>query len=407
MTEIKLPELDDYDYKFSNEKIAKFPVEPRDSSKILIGNNENLQFDYFYNIINYLPENGLLILNNTKVVPARIMVKKETGAWIEFLLMEPVNADSIAQALQDIGMSKWKCMIGNAKKLRNSPHLSYYFTKNNQNIYIQIDVEWLENNENIVTFKWQPEGFSLSEILELIGEMPIPHYIKRKPVEDDKIFYQPVFAKVDGSIASPTASLHFTDRVFEKFENKGYQKIFVTLHVGAGTFKPVKTSIEEHQMHREEFLVNKSTIDVLYENINRPWVVVGTTTLRCLESLLLFAENLYPYPININQFDIMHRKYNKICDRKILIEKLKKFLENKNFDNLYGHTSLFILPPATVLSADYLITNFHQPKSTLLMLVDAFSSISWRNIYDYALENDFRLFSYGDACLLKNKLLDK
>ncbi|NLY22168.1 MAG: S-adenosylmethionine:tRNA ribosyltransferase-isomerase [Bacteroidales bacterium] len=402
---MKLPDLQDYNYELSEECIAKFPVQPRDSSKILIATDNILQQDFFYNIAKYLPPDGLLILNNTKVVPARIMVKKETGAWIEFLLNEPINTDSIPLALQDKGTSVWQCMIGNAKKLKNSHHLSYYFTKNNQNIYLNIDIEWRPNNENIVTFSWEPSDFTLSEILELIGEMPIPPYIKRKAVEEDKIYYQPVFAKVNGSVASPTASLHFTDRVFASLDEIGYKKAFITLHVGAGTFKPVKTSIEEHQMHREEFSIDKENLSILYENIDRPWVIVGTTTLRCLESLLLFAEDTSVYPINIQQFDDMHRKYKNLSDKKLLIEKLKLFLENNNLNRLEGHTRLFIVPPAKVLSADYLITNFHQPQSTLLMLVDAFSAVPWRVIYDYAINNDFRFFSYGDACLLKNAAL--
>ncbi|MFY9417587.1 MAG: S-adenosylmethionine:tRNA ribosyltransferase-isomerase, partial [Bacteroidales bacterium] len=396
---MKLPDLQDYNYELSEGRIAKFPVQPRDSSKILIATDNILQQDFFYNIAKYLPPDGLLILNNTKVVPARIMVKKETGAWIEFLLNEPINTDSIPLALQDKGTSVWQCMIGNAKKLKNSHHLSYYFTKNNQNIYLNIDIEWRPNNENIVTFSWQPSDYTLSEILELIGEMPIPPYIKRKAVEEDKIYYQPVFAKVNGSVASPTASLHFTDRVFASLDEIGYKKAFITLHVGAGTFKPVKTSIEEHQMHREEFSIDKENLSILYENIDRPWVIVGTTTLRCLESLLLFAEDTSVYPINIQQFDDMHRKYKNLSDKKLLIEKLKLFLENNNLNRLEGHTRLFIVPPAKVLSADYLITNFHQPQSTLLMLVDAFSAVPWRVIYDYAINNDFRFFSYGDACL--------
>lgn len=402
---MKFPDLQDYNYELSEERIAKFPVQPRDSSKILIATDNNLQQDLFYNISKYLPPDGLLILNNTKVVPARIMVKKETGAWIEFLLNEPINTDSIPLALQDKGTSVWQCMIGNAKKLKNSHHLSYYFTKNNQNIYLNIDIEWRPNNENIVTFSWQPSDYTLSEILELIGEMPIPPYIKRKAVEEDKIYYQPVFAKVNGSVASPTASLHFTDRVFASLDEIRYKKAFITLHVGAGTFKPVKTSIEEHQMHREEFSIDKENLNILYENIERPWVIVGTTTLRCLESLLLFAEDTSVYPIDIQQFDDMHRKYENLSDKKLLIKKLKLFLENNNLNRLEGHTRLFIVPPAKVISADYLITNFHQPQSTLLMLVDAFSAVPWRVIYDYAINNDFRFFSYGDACLLKNAAL--
>ena len=402
---MKFPDLQDYNYELSEERIAKFPVQPRDSSKILIATDNILQQDFFYNISKYLPPDGLLILNNTKVVPARIMVKKETGAWIEFLLNEPINTDSIPLALQEKGTSVWQCMIGNAKKLKNSHHLSYYFTKNNQNIYLNIDIEWRPNNENIVTFSWEPSDFTLSEILELIGEMPIPPYIKRKAVEEDKIYYQPVFAKVNGSVASPTASLHFTDRVFASLDEIGYKKAFITLHVGAGTFKPVKTSIEEHQMHREEFSIDKENLNILYENIERPWVIVGTTTLRCLESLLLFAEDTSVYPIDIQQFDDMHRKYENLSDKKLLIKKLKLFLENNNLNRLEGHTRLFIVPPAKVISADYLITNFHQPQSTLLMLVDAFSAVPWRVIYDYAINNDFRFFSYGDACLLKNAAL--
>lgn len=402
---MKLPDLQDYNYELSENRIAKFPVQPRDSSKILIATDNNLQQDYFYNIAEYLPPDGLLILNNTKVVPARIMVKKETGAWIEFLLNEPINTDSIPLALQEKGTSVWQCMIGNAKKLKNSHHLSYYFTKNNQNIYLNIDIEWRPNNENIVTFSWQPSDYTLSEILELIGEMPIPPYIKRKAVEEDKIYYQPVFAKVNGSVASPTASLHFTDRVFASLDAKNYKKAFITLHVGAGTFKPVKTSIADHQMHREEFSIDQENLNILYENIDRPWVIVGTTTLRCLESLLLFAEDTSVYPIDIQQFDDMHRKYENLSDKKLLIEKLKLFLENHNLNKLEGHTRLFIVPPAKVISADYLITNFHQPQSTLLMLVDAFSAVPWRVIYDYAINNDFRFFSYGDACLLKNAAL--
>lgn len=402
---MKFPDLQDYNYELSEGRIAKFPVQPRDSSKILIATDNILQQDFFYNISKYLPPDGLLILNNTKVVPARIMVKKETGAWIEFLLNEPINTDSIPLALQEKGTSVWQCMIGNAKKLKNSHHLSYYFTKNNQNIYLNIDIEWRPNNENIVTFSWEPSDLTLSEILELIGEMPIPPYIKRKAVEEDKIYYQPVFAKVNGSVASPTASLHFTDRVFASLDEIGYKKAFITLHVGAGTFKPVKTSIEEHQMHREEFSIDKENLNILYENIDRPWIIVGTTTLRCLESLLLFAEDTSTYPIDIQQFDDMHRKYENLSDKKLLIEKLKLFLENNNLNRLEGHTRLFIVPPAKVLSADYLITNFHQPQSTLLMLVDAFSAVPWRIIYDYAINNDFRFFSYGDACLLKNAAL--
>lgn len=396
---------DDYFYDLPECKIAVHPVSPRDTSKLLIAKDGSILQTVFSNIADYLPEDSVIIFNETKVIPARLLLRKETGALVEFLLLDPSETSDPQVALRAKGRSTWKCFVGNAAKIRDN-QISSKILAGNQTVEMNARIIENRGKEKLVEFIWTPSNLELGIILEYAGHIPLPPYIRREDEARDRNDYQPVFARNEGSVAAPTASLHFTKEVIEKLKKKNINPVFLTLHVGAGTFQPVENDTASHKMHCERFSIERHELEILLEKHDKPWIVCGTTALRTIESLLIKGfekTEIDETYLAIEQWDAVNMKVSNRLDRKIALEKLVNHIRISGEKEIRGETSVFIIPGVTIHSADYLITNFHQPRSTLLMLVDAFASAKWGDVYQYALANNFRFLSFGDVCLFENK----
>ncbi|SFQ53250.1 S-adenosylmethionine:tRNA ribosyltransferase-isomerase [Parafilimonas terrae] len=404
-------QIKDFDYDLPDEKIAKHPLAKRDASKLLIYKNGEIKTDNFIHLSNYLPEGSLIIFNNTKVVEARLLFKKTTGTTIEIFCLEPADdyADITTAMLQHKKVL-WKCLIGNAKKWKDEI-LVKKILHNGKEIELSVKKISRQGENFIIEFSWNDEQLSFAEILHTGGVIPLPPYMHRDADDEDKKRYQTVYAKHDGSVAAPTAGLHFTGNVFERLSAKNIQRDFVTLHVGAGTFKPVKTeTIEAHEMHSEFFEVSVELIEKLINASNQNIIAVGTTSLRTLESLYWMGvkisqqstvngqQNITIDDITIHQWDVYELNDENISFEDAL-HALLEWMKANNLNKLIAKTQIIIAPPYKLKVADILITNFHQPKSTLLLLVAAVIGNDWKKVYDYALNNNFRFLSYGDSCL--------
>lgn len=390
----------DYTYDLPAERIALHPLAERDSSKLLVYKSGQIKETVYKNIDQYLPAGSLLIFNNTRVINARILFQKETGGVIEIFLLEPYNADH-ATTLSATGKTSWKCMIGGASKWKEK---NLKLKIKNAELTASL-IEKL-TDAYVVEFDWAPAELSFAEVLENCGQIPLPPYIKRKPDNADSIRYQTIYAKDEGSVAAPTAGLHFTQGIFDRLAEKNIQKDFVTLHVGAGTFKPVKAArMEDHEMHAEWIEVNTGMIGRLLNKLEDPVITVGTTSLRTLESLYWMGVKTLLQPgikqLQLNQWEVYEEPLvnTKIPAKEALTSLLNWLQENKQ-ENLFTQSQILIAPGYSFRIADIIITNFHQPQSTLLLLVAAAVGNHWRKIYTYALENGFRFLSYGDGCLL-------
>ena len=403
-------QIKDFDYNLPDEKIAKHPLEKRDSSKLLIYDKGELKENVYVNLAEHLPANSLIIFNNTKVVEARLLFKKQTGTTIEIFCLEPADdyADITAAMLQHKKVL-WKCLVGNAKKWKDEV-LKKNIPFNDKEIAFTARKISRQGENFFIEFSWD-EAISFAEVLHLTGVIPLPPYLHRDAEDDDKTRYQTVYAKYDGSVAAPTAGLHFTDALFEKLSAKNIDKDFVTLHVGAGTFKPVKTeTIEAHEMHAEFFEVNMELIEKLIHQSNKNIVAVGTTSLRTLESLYWMGvkisqrstvnsqQKITIDDISVHQWDAYELNNENIAAADALQALLQWMKENK-LNKLIAKTQIIIAPPYKLKVVNALVTNFHQPKSTLLLLVAAVIGNDWKNAYDYALQHNFRFLSYGDGCL--------
>lgn len=392
--------ITDYNYDLPDERIAKYPLKERDSSKLLIYRNGEITQKHFYDISDELPEDSVLVRNNTKVIRARLIFSKPTGAKVEVFCLDPVQPSSYELVLSSKRCCHWHCMLGNAKRWRvGSDALERK---------IEIDGHELSLfakrcDNDIVEFYWYNEEFTFSEILDALGILPIPPYLNRETEETDLETYQTVYAMHKGSVAAPTAGLHFTDRVIEKIKVKGIDILDITLHVGAGTFKPVKTEkIGDHDMHSELIVVEKDFLKKLLSKANRKIIAVGTTTVRTLESLYQLAvsiEQQNPDKISITQWQSYENKKEAI-GKEEAIKRILGFMDKNEMDKLIFPTEIMIAPGYAFGMVDGMITNFHQPSSTLLLLVSAFTKGRWREIYDFALQNEFRFLSYGDSSIL-------
>lgn len=400
-----IPNIDTryYTYSLSENKIAKFPLENRDQSKLLIYNEHIITQDVFSNLAKNLPTNSNLILNNTKVIQARIIFQRATGAKIEVFCLEPFSPKEYYSSFSSTESCTWNCMVGNLKKWKESS-LIKELKINNEIIKLTATKIEISNNNVIIKYSWNNSKYCFSQILENSGIIPIPPYLSRNSTEKDKETYQTVYSKHDGSVAAPTAGLHFTKNVFEKLKSKNISINELTLHVGAGTFKPMTTDkVENHEMHSEYFSVSLEFLQALYLNHNN-LIVSGTTSTRCIETLYWIALKLHK---NLPDFNIIEQwdAYNlrpKLTTKDV-IEILTNYLIKNKLTKLDGYTKIMILPGYNFKFVKYLITNFHQPNSTLLLLVSAFIGEDWKKVYDYALKNDFRFLSYGDSSLLKLK----
>jgi S-adenosylmethionine:tRNA ribosyltransferase-isomerase len=399
----------DYTYILPEERIAKYPLEKRDDSKLLISSCDTIREDSFKNIINYLPSDSLMVFNNTKVVPARLLFKKPTGAIIEVFCLEPHSPEDYAVAFASTSSCSWNAVIGNAKRWKEG-EINFLCDESHSeacalNLRAQL-IEKKENNSSIVRFIWDT-GISFSELLDICGRIPIPPYLKRDTEALDIIRYQTLYAKIKGSVAAPTAGLHFTDNVLAEIENKGIKRDNICLHVGAGTFVPVKSEfISEHKMHTEPFSITKSFISALLSYKSDPEkkiIAVGTTSMRSLESLYYIGINIIKtgQPGAVSQWAPYDEDYSYSVSESI--EAILNYMEEKKCESLVARTGIIIVPSYKFKIVDILVTNFHQPQSTLLLLIAAFVGPSWREIYNYALENSFRFLSYGDSSLLFKK----
>ena len=407
----------DFDYPLTDDRIAKFPIAERDHSKLLIYNRGNLSDDLFFQLPHYLPQGALMVFNNTRVIQARMHFRKETGALIEIFLMEPVAPTDYELMFQTSGQCSWLCMIGNLKKWKEGQLKREFEIKGHR---LTLSARRNEGKDATlgsksgtnywVDFTWDNDQVSFAEILEAVGELPIPPYLNRETQESDKVTYQTVYSKVKGSVAAPTAGLHFTDNVLAALDQCGIDREEVTLHVGAGTFKPVKSEeIDGHQMHTEFICVHRRSLEKLLQHGCRT-IAVGTTSVRTLESLYYMGIYLEHHPqaqeeeLHVNQWDPYEAGRDGCMVEDIsavrAIQNIMDWLDRNGLEALHSSTPIIIVPGYEYKIVTMLITNFHQPKSTLLLLVSAFVKSDWRKIYDYALSHDFRFLSYGDSSLL-------
>lgn len=392
----------EFDYNLPEENIAKYPLKNREDSNLLLYNKGTITHDIFRNIDQHLRGDHLMVFNNAQVVYSRLKFQKKTGANIEIFCLEPSQPADYEQAFQQTSSVTWFCMVGNLKKWKED-ELTKTLELPSGHIFLKASKVERKNNLLEIKFEWDNPKVTFSEILDNAGIVPIPPYLKRESEHVDKHRYQTVYSKIKGSVAAPTAGLHFSDPVMKSIKNKGIKTTEITLHVGAGTFRPVQTeTVDQHEMHTEHFAVSKETLQRLIE-FKDHILAVGTTSVRTLESLYWIGLKLkdmhsFPDSILLNQWD--HRELDDSPGVKEALENIIAYLEKNNKEHLKASTQIMITPGYDFKLTKSMITNFHQPKSTLLMLIAAFVGDDWKEIYDYALKNNFRFLSYGDSSLL-------
>ncbi len=397
----------DYTYDLPEKLIAQEPLRDRDASRLLVYQEDRIVESQFSCIDEFLEEGSLLFFNRTKVVQARLYFKKESGAVIQCMCLEPENNTPMEIALQQRGTARWVCMIGNAKRWKDGA-LQLTCTIDGVEVMLSAFRRSFEGQENTVEFSWTPQNFSFSEILLHSGVLPLPPYMQRDAVEVDKVRYNTVYAEQEGSVAAPTAGLHFTSAVFEKLAKKKIDCEYLTLHVGAGTFKPVKSeSMKDHDMHAERIYVTKKQLLTIldYRRSGRKIVCVGTTSLRTLESAYWWGVKILEagsgeVPFEIGQWEPYDARAGALPTLEESFSAILSQMENKQDLEVSGLTRILIVPGYSFKVVDQLITNFHQPQSTLLLLVAAFIGSDWKTVYDFAMEHNFRFLSYGDSSLL-------
>lgn len=406
--------ISDFNYQLDDKRIAKYPLPVRDESKLLVYKHGEVSQDIFKNVYNYLPENALMIFNNTRVIQARMHFRKDNpqeklqGALIEIFLLEPYVPRDYERIFSCTGSCGWLCLVGNLKRWKEGP-LHQTVVIDGKEIELTAERGEVVGTSFLITFKWNSDNVTFAQIIDAAGEIPIPPYLNRDTEEKDKTTYQTVYARIKGSVAAPTAGLHFTPQVLANIDAHKVEREEVTLHVGAGTFRPVKSEdIGHHEMHTETISVRLSTIKKLIEHGGRA-VAVGTTSVRTLESLYYIGVNvrnnpdLHPDDINVLQWEpydtARQIEYSSISTVQSL-SYLADYMEKHELQVLNARTQIIIAPGYKFHIVERMITNFHQPQSTLLLLVSAFVNGDWKKIYDYALEKDFRFLSYGDSSIL-------
>ncbi len=383
----------DYNYPLPDERIAKYPLAERDHSKLLVYRDGKVSEDRFYHIGDYIAPHSLLVYNNTRVIQARLKFHKSSGARIEVFCLEPIAPHDYQLSLGSTTGCTWKCMVGNAKKFNVE---SLELRVERLGVTLRVSKGEQRGNTYEVHFSWDNEKVSFAEILDAVGELPIPPYLNRKTEESDKRTYQTVYSRIKGSVAAPTAGLHFTERVLDDIRSRGIETEELTLHVGAGTFLPVKTAdANEHTMHTEIIAVQKKAIEHIISKLGHI-VAVGTTSMRTLESLYFIG--CHPDQPTVGQFEPYENEFT--LSVKDSLQAIVDYLEATGQETLHAETQIMIKPGYEFRVVDQLITNFHQPQSTLLLLVSAFVKGDWKTIYDYALSHDFRFLSYGDSSIL-------
>ncbi len=395
-------DIEDFNYDLADERIAKFPLEERSNSKLLVYHNGSIDEGQFRDIASYLPEGALLVFNNTRVVRARLVMHKESGARIEVFCLEPHAPADYERAFQQRETSEWSCIVGNLKKWKEG-EVAIHFEYEGVEHSLYAEIVERGTREHIVRFRWSADC-TFGELLETLGRIPIPPYLNRDSEDIDNTRYQTVYARYEGSVAAPTAGLHFTEELMTAMRAKGFGFEGVTLHVGAGTFLPVKAeNAAEHPMHTEHFSVTRATIEHLEQSYGRI-VAVGTTSVRTLESLAALAWRIKMSGTPdtervVGQWELYDIDEN--FDGRAVLATLREYMQANNIEQLKAATQIMITPLGYRFRVvRYIVTNFHQPKSTLLLLVSAYVGDDWHRIYDYALAHDFRFLSYGDSSLL-------
>ncbi len=397
--------ITDFDYLLPPEQIAQFPLENRDASRLLVCKDSVITEDLFSGIGNYLPEKSLLVFNDTRVIRARLIFAKETGATIEIFCLEPIApVKEMQAAFAQKELCTWSCLVGNLKRWKEGRLVKHFEIEGEHFSLFAEKKEALGDGCFAIEFHWEPANLAFSTVLERAGLVPLPPYINRASSETDHSRYQTIFAHYEGSVAAPTAGLHFTESVLEELRKKEISAEKVTLHVGLGTFRPVSApDISQHIMHSEKIIVQPELIRQLAVNTTRPVVAVGTTSARTLESLywlgvklIVDGDGLHP---EISQWDPYEERFSTGIPRQEALSALLDYLERKGMSEYSGSTQLMIVPGYSYRIVNGLITNFHLPQSTLLLLIAAFIGDDWKTAYQYALEHGFRFLSYGDACL--------
>jgi S-adenosylmethionine:tRNA ribosyltransferase-isomerase len=393
--------MSEFDYELADEKIAQFPLTERDASKLLVWRSGKMEESRYSEIGNFLPSPGLLVFNDSRVVEARILFQKQTGGQIEIFCLEPQSAESIAKGMVQTGSVLWICLIGGVSKWKRGQVLIKEFGQ------VRLEARFVEKRKEdfVIEFSWTPAELPFASVLYQLGSIPLPPYLKRSPDISDTERYQTVYARETGSVAAPTAGLHFSKPLITSLAGKGIEALYLTLHVGAGTFMPVKTDkISEHHMHEEYIEVHAASIEKLISKLKDPVIAVGTTSLRILETLYWLGlkisknKNITAKELYLDQ-EFSYRQMSHISPSHAL-HFLLNWIKGEPDEKLVTKTQLFIVPGYSFKMVQGLITNFHQPHSTLLLLVAAFIGPSWKSAYRFALERDFRFLSYGDGCLL-------
>jgi S-adenosylmethionine:tRNA ribosyltransferase-isomerase len=392
----------DYNYLLPDDRIARFPAELRDRSKLLVYRAKSISEDSFFNLSDHIDEKSLMVFNNTRVIHARLEFRQETGSRIEVLCLEPSLPAGYPEMFQRKNDCEWLCMVGNLKKWKKGALQLRFFTGGTETI---LTAEKLQNSESttLVRFVWDND-MTFGELIESAGIIPLPPYIDRKAIPEDKIRYQTVYSIIEGSVAAPTAGLHFTEAVFDSLKKKDIDKVFITLHVGAGTFKPIKSeTIYDHEMHNEHFMIYSSDLEKII-NKKGMLIAVGTTSVRTLESLYwlgvktLGDPDIKPQDLVLDQWESYRNKGD--VQGEVALESLCKWMKQNHLSVLNSSTRIIIIPGYKFRLVEAIITNFHQPGSTLLLLVSAWAGDDWKKIYRYAMDNDFRFLSYGDSSIL-------
>ena len=409
--------ISDYNYTLPDERIAKYPVEKRDHSKLLVYNHGDISEDFFYNLPDYLPAGALMVYNNTRVIRARLLFRKPTGAHIEIFLLEPYSPADYEQNFQSSQQCSWLCLVGNQKKWKEG-QLERVLQIGDREFVLTATHLGPHGTSQLIEFRWEsvtPDSStvgnakascSFSDIIDAAGELPIPPYLNRQTEESDLTTYQTVYSRIKGSVAAPTAGLHFTPEVLSAIDAKGIEREEVTLHVGAGTFRPVKSeNVADHEMHSEHISVTRDTILRLIAHEGKA-IAVGTTSVRTLESLyyvgckLLRQPDLTEEQLDVAQWEPYEEESDAMPSAKDALKAIVDWLDRHQMTTLHTATRIIIVPGYRYHIVQMLITNFHQPQSTLLLLVSAFLRGDWRRVYDYALSHDFRFLRYGDSSLL-------
>lgn len=405
MQDTKKISMEAYNYDLPDERIAKFPLEKRDESKLLLYENGAISHTVFKNIADCLPANSLIVFNNTKVIQARLLFQKDTGAQIEVFCLEPHAPSDYVLAFQATGSCVWKCLVGNSKRWKQGPISKLFDVKGKSVELSATRLGEADGGAFYIEFSWNDSSVTYADILDSAGQLPIPPYLHRDTCERDKETYQTIYSKIKGSVAAPTAGLHFTESVFQSLSAKNIDRAEVTLHVGAGTFKPVKSdTIGEHEMHSEFITVKRSVIERLVENGCQA-VAVGTTSVRTLESLyyvgVLLSDHDWNPERHLKVGQWMPYETSVAISAEESLRTILNYLDANGLDSVKADTQIIIVPGYSFKIVKSIVTNFHQPQSTLLLLISAYVGEDWRRIYSYAMENGFRFLSYGDSSLLK------